>query len=115
MLTLTLCARARATLSHLVDVNKRFSSAYKATIGADFLTREVLVDDRLVTMQVSPLFSSHFHLSLTLALRHAAVGYGRPRALPVTGRSLLSRRRLLRARIRRKQRKVFRNARLVAR
>jgi hypothetical protein len=35
------------------DVNKRFSSAYKATIGADFLTREVLVDDRLVTMQVS--------------------------------------------------------------
>ena len=35
------------------DVNKRFSSAYKATIGADFLTREVMVDDRLVTMQVS--------------------------------------------------------------
>lgn len=35
-----------------VDVNKRFSAAYKATIGADFLTREVMVDDRLVTMQV---------------------------------------------------------------
>ncbi|PWN44570.1 hypothetical protein IE81DRAFT_10900 [Ceraceosorus guamensis] len=33
-------------------VNKRFSSSYKATIGADFLTREVLVDDRLVTMQL---------------------------------------------------------------
>ncbi|EPQ27238.1 uncharacterized protein PFL1_05161 [Pseudozyma flocculosa PF-1] len=33
-------------------VNKRFSSAYKATIGADFLTREVMVDDRLVTMQL---------------------------------------------------------------
>ena len=30
-------------------VNKRFSAAYKATIGADFLTREVVVDDRLVT------------------------------------------------------------------
>jgi len=25
---------------------------YKATIGADFLTKEVLVDDRLITMQV---------------------------------------------------------------
>ena len=35
------------------QVNKKFSGSYKATIGADFLTKEVLVDDRLVTMQVS--------------------------------------------------------------
>jgi Ras-related protein Rab-7A len=35
-----------------VQVNKKFSGSYKATIGADFLTKEVLVDDRLVTMQV---------------------------------------------------------------
>ncbi|GAM34368.1 Rab small monomeric GTPase [Talaromyces pinophilus] len=28
-------------------VNKKFSASYKATIGADFLTKEVLVDDRL--------------------------------------------------------------------
>jgi Ras-related protein Rab-7A len=34
-------------------VNKRFSNQYKATIGADFLTKEVVVDDRVVTMQVS--------------------------------------------------------------
>lgn len=33
-------------------VNKRFSNQYKATIGADFLTKEVMVDDRLVTMQL---------------------------------------------------------------
>ena len=33
-------------------VNKKFSSQYKATIGADFLTKEMQVDDRLVTMQV---------------------------------------------------------------
>lgn len=33
-------------------VNKKFSNQYKATIGADFLTKEVLVDDRLVTMQI---------------------------------------------------------------
>eukprot|EP00961_Rhodomonas_salina_P175100 2361982-Rhodomonas_salina.1 len=32
-------------------VNKKFSNQYKATIGADFLTKEVNVDDRLVTMQ----------------------------------------------------------------
>ena len=35
-------------------VNKRFSSQYKATIGADFLTKEVVVDNRLVTMQARP-------------------------------------------------------------
>ena len=33
-------------------VNKQFSNHYKATIGADFLTKEVMVDDRLVTMQI---------------------------------------------------------------
>ncbi|XP_015905800.1 ras-related protein rab7 [Parasteatoda tepidariorum] len=33
-------------------VNKRFSNQYKATIGADFLTRELVVQDRLVTMQI---------------------------------------------------------------
>ena len=33
-------------------VNRRFSNQYKATIGADFLTKEVMVDDRLVTMQI---------------------------------------------------------------
>ena len=36
-------------------VNKKFSNQYKATIGADFLTKEVMVDDRLVTMQVGLL------------------------------------------------------------
>uniref|UniRef100_A0A8C2EC04 Ras-related protein Rab-7a-like n=1 Tax=Cyprinus carpio TaxID=7962 RepID=A0A8C2EC04_CYPCA len=34
-------------------VNNKFSNQYKATIGADFLTKEVMVDDRLVTMQVT--------------------------------------------------------------
>ena len=33
-------------------VNKRFSNQYKATIGADFLTKDVVIDDRLVTMQI---------------------------------------------------------------
>jgi Ras-related protein Rab-7A len=33
-------------------VNKRFSNQYKATIGADFLTKEVMIDDKLVTLQV---------------------------------------------------------------
>jgi len=33
-------------------VNKKFSNQYKATIGADFLTKEVMIDDKLVTMQI---------------------------------------------------------------
>jgi hypothetical protein len=33
-------------------VNKKFSNQYKATIGADFLTKEVKCDDRLFTLQV---------------------------------------------------------------
>ncbi|KAH6883778.1 GTP-binding protein ypt7 [Coprinopsis sp. MPI-PUGE-AT-0042] len=33
-------------------VNKRFSTQYKATIGADFLTKEVETEDRPVTMQL---------------------------------------------------------------
>uniref|UniRef100_A0A6A7G8J4 Ras-related protein rab-7a n=1 Tax=Hirondellea gigas TaxID=1518452 RepID=A0A6A7G8J4_9CRUS len=33
-------------------VNKKFSQQYKATIGADFLTKEVMIDDKLVTMQI---------------------------------------------------------------
>lgn len=33
-------------------VHKRFSNQYKATIGADFLTKEVMIGDRMVTLQI---------------------------------------------------------------
>jgi len=33
-------------------VNNRFSTSYKATIGADFLTKEVAIDETLVTLQI---------------------------------------------------------------
>ena len=33
-------------------VNRKFSNSYKATIGADFLTKEVMIDDKLVTLQI---------------------------------------------------------------
>ncbi len=38
-------------------VNKKYSAQYKATIGADFLTKEIAVDDSIVTMQVSRVAS----------------------------------------------------------
>eukprot|EP01035_Chromulina_nebulosa_P005915 gene5915-8011_t len=33
-------------------VSERFSAQYKATIGADFLTKEVMIDDKVVTLQI---------------------------------------------------------------
>jgi Ras-related protein Rab-7A len=33
-------------------VEKKFDADYKATIGADFQTKEVMLDDKLVTMQI---------------------------------------------------------------
>ena len=33
-------------------VHKRFSNQYKATIGADFLTKEIMIEDKLVTLQI---------------------------------------------------------------
>lgn len=40
-------------------VNKRFSTQYKATIGADFLTKDTVIDDKLVTLQVCLEISCH--------------------------------------------------------
>nr|CCA25017.1 Rab7 family GTPase putative [Albugo laibachii Nc14] len=33
-------------------VNQKFSNQYKATIGADFLTKEIVFEDKLVTLQI---------------------------------------------------------------
>uniref|UniRef100_A0A1D1Z3Y9 Ras-related protein Rab7 n=1 Tax=Anthurium amnicola TaxID=1678845 RepID=A0A1D1Z3Y9_9ARAE len=33
-------------------VHQKFSQQYKATIGADFVTKELLIEDRLVTLQI---------------------------------------------------------------
>lgn len=35
-------------------IQKKFTKEYKATIGADFLTKEIEIDDKRVTMQVRP-------------------------------------------------------------
>jgi len=33
-------------------VNQKFDTSYKATIGADFLTKEIMIDNALVTLQI---------------------------------------------------------------
>uniref|UniRef100_A0A8C2EPQ0 RAB7a, member RAS oncogene family n=1 Tax=Cyprinus carpio TaxID=7962 RepID=A0A8C2EPQ0_CYPCA len=53
-------------------VNKKFSNQYKATIGADFLTKEVMVDDRLVTMQIWDTAGQERFQSLGVALYRGA-------------------------------------------
>merc|ERR1711988_319656 len=95
-------------------VNKKFPASYKATIGADFLTKEVLVDDRLITMQVisEHEFSPERHRAPhSVAL--ADLGYCRAGALSELGRCLLSRSGLVRAGIRRECGENVRESRLL--
>lgn len=53
-------------------VNKKFNSNYKATIGADFLTVEVIVDDKLVTMQIWDTAGQERFQSLGIAFYRGA-------------------------------------------
>ncbi|KAA8897430.1 ras-related protein-like protein [Sphaerosporella brunnea] len=53
-------------------VNKKFSASYKATIGAGFLTKEVIVDDRLVTMQLRDTAGQERFQSLGIAFYRCA-------------------------------------------
>ncbi|KAK3767590.1 hypothetical protein EGW08_015148 [Elysia chlorotica] len=55
-------------------VAKKFSNQYKATIGADFLTKEVMVDDRLVTMQIWDTAGQERFQSLGVAFYRGADG-----------------------------------------
>jgi len=50
-------------------VHKKFSQQYKATIGADFVTKELQIDDRLVTLQVGFLVHCYFSIIFLLCLR----------------------------------------------
>jgi Ras-related protein Rab-7A len=83
-------------------VHKRFNNQYKATIGADFLTKEVMIDDKLVTLQV-PHQSTHQHQAKSLACAPLIyddgdvnvvdvtdLGYSRSRTFPIVRCSILS-------------------------
>jgi len=82
-------------------VNKKFSNQYKATIGADFLTKEVMVEDRIVTMQVILvsnliiLKSSIFYTSNRI-LFALDLGYRWTGEVSIVRSGFLQRRRLLR-------------------
>ena len=88
-------------------VHKKFSQQYKATIGADFVTKEVLIEDRLVTLQVSVTLScssftvneetvlvSSLRVALILDLGHRGAG-----EIPEPWCRVLQRGRLLCARL----------------
>ena len=80
-------------------VNKKFSNQYKATIGADFLTKEVTVDDRLVTMQVGKHLFISMHASpvLLTSTFYTDVGHSWPGTIPEPGCRFLQGCRLLRS------------------
>ncbi|XP_035231156.1 ras-related protein Rab-7a-like [Stegodyphus dumicola] len=53
-------------------VNKKFNCAYKATIGADFLTRDITVDDKVVTLQIWDTVGQEKFQSLGVAFYRGA-------------------------------------------
>ncbi|EER06563.1 Rab7, putative, partial [Perkinsus marinus ATCC 50983] len=53
-------------------VNKKFSPQYKATIGADFLTKEVTIDDKVVTLQIWDTAGQERFQSLGMAFYRGA-------------------------------------------
>lgn len=55
-------------------VNKKFSNQYKATIGADFLTKEVMIDNRIVTLQIWDTAGQERFQSLGVAFYRGADG-----------------------------------------
>lgn len=88
------------------QVNKKFSASYKATIGADFLTKEVLVDDRLVTMQVGNTCRC---ISEGRSHDTKALGHCRSGTISILRRGFLQGRRLLCTCLRREQFEEFRH------
>jgi len=55
-------------------VHKRFSNQYKATIGADFLTKEIMIDDKLVTLQIWDTAGQESFRSITRSYYRGAAG-----------------------------------------
>ena len=55
-------------------VIKRFSTNYKPTIGADFLTKQILVDDTIVTLQIWDTAGQERFQSLGTAFYRGADG-----------------------------------------
>jgi len=53
-------------------VNHKYSSVYKATIGADFLTKDLVVDDHEVTMQIWDTAGNERFQSLGVAFYRGA-------------------------------------------
>ena len=53
-------------------VNKKFDKKYKATIGADFLTKELMLEDHLVTLQIWDTAGQERFQSLGMAFYRGA-------------------------------------------
>ena len=65
-ISLSLCAHGLAVFTYHVRryIDNQFSLATKSTIGADFLSKTIDVDDQPVTMQVRT--PGHLHVSILL-------------------------------------------------
>lgn len=69
-------------------LHKKFIPQYKATIGSEFYSKDVLVEDQLVTLQVPAIY------------RDVDLGHGRTREVSKSGQRLLQGGRMLHSRLR---------------
>lgn len=69
-------------------VNQNFSGNFKATIGTDLASKQIFINNQLVTLQVSWKLTSFLFLNEFLV---TDMGYGRTRTFPIFGGILLSR------------------------
>jgi hypothetical protein len=111
---LTHCTAGQQEIQHKLQSNNRGRLPHKRGHGRR--PNSDHAGTSLFQLELHPMISSSTgstsltHLSPTLAL-----GHRRPRALPIPGRRLLPRRRLLRPRLRRQHAQILRNTRLLAR
>ena len=79
----------KTALLHKYATNK-FLEEHKATIGADFLTKEIAVDNKLITLQIWYNYI-RFTLSTMIDLIELIKGYCGTRTLSIVRQCILSR------------------------
>lgn len=92
-ISLFVCAVGKTSLMNQF-VQKKYSKEYKATIGADFLTKEIEIDDKTVTMQAGR-GDERCVLCFSDCTLLVDLGHCGSREVPILGCGLLSRCRLL--------------------
>lgn len=78
-------------------VKNEFIEVHKSTIGADFVTKDINVDNRVLTLQVKEANNIHhnrFYSCFVYGI-HIDMGHSRPGKISIVGQLILSRSRCM--------------------